>query len=51
MRKRISLGEYKFELKIKRRIKDEKGRQLRKVVLEKVQNRKLRVEKEENYKE
>ena len=30
MRKRISLGEYKFELKGKRRIKGEKGRQLRK---------------------
>ena len=30
MRHRISLREYKFELKRKRRIKDEKGGQLRK---------------------
>ena len=30
MRKRISLGECKFELKGKMRIKGEKGRQLRK---------------------
>ena len=30
MRKRISLGEYKFELKGKMELMDEKGRQLRK---------------------
>ena len=31
MRKMISLGEHKFELKGKKRIKGEKGRQLRKI--------------------
>ena len=51
MIKMISLGEYKFELKLRRRIKDVKGKQLRKVVLKEVHNKKIeKLKKNDSFK-
>ena len=47
MIKRISFGEYKLELKGRRKIKEDKGRQLRKICTEKsAKTEKLEAEKE-----